>query len=212
MQWNDHSKLEGTHAFLGASNYHWINWSDDIFEQRYFSQYAVQIGTIIHNLAKDCIRKRMRIHNRDRHLLELELYRNYIPDNAYDSAQILTNLIPFVNDAIGYHMYAEKILYYSDNCYGTADAIIFNEKEKILRIHDLKTGSVPAKIEQLLIYAALFCLEYRIDPYDISCELRIYQNEEVLIHNPEPEEIKKFMDLIKFRNVTIESIKERNYE
>ena len=26
MNWNDHSKLVGLHAFLGASKYHWINY------------------------------------------------------------------------------------------------------------------------------------------------------------------------------------------
>ena len=32
---------------------------------------------------------------------------------------------------------------------------------KILRIHDYKSGITPAKMDQLMIYAALFCLEYK---------------------------------------------------
>lgn len=63
----------------------------------------------------------------------------------------------YVNDAIGYKMIPEQILFYSDNCFGTADAIVF--RNGLLRIHDLKTGVIPAHMEQLEVYAALFCLE-----------------------------------------------------
>ena len=79
----------------------------------------------------------------------------------------------YVNDAIGFKMTPEQILYYSDNCFGTADAILF--RNNFLRIHDLKTGKIPAHMEQLEIYAALFCLEYKVKPADIEMELRIYQ-------------------------------------
>ena len=77
---------------------------------------------------------------------------------------------------------------------GTADAISF--RNNTLRIHDLKTGTRPVHIEQLEIYAALFCLEYKIKPADIDIELRIYQNDEVLVHQPESEDILKVMDKI----------------
>lgn len=77
---------------------------------------------------------------------------------------------------------------------GTADAISF--RNNTLRIHDLKTGTRPVHIEQLEIYAALFCLEYKIKPTDIDIELRIYQNDEVLVHQPESEDILKVMDKI----------------
>lgn len=210
MQWNNHSQFEGMHAFLGASNYHWINWNTDVLHQRYYSQYATEIGTTIHELARDCIRSRMKLTKHDKHLVEMSLYHAGIPKEAYDSEMILTNLIPFVNDAIGYHMSSEVILFYSIECFGTTDAIVFNEKDKILRIHDLKTGQVPAHIEQLFIYAALFCLEYHKDPRTFKTELRFYQNLEVLIHNPEAEEIIKYMDLIKSRVQILQSYNERN--
>ena len=29
MNFNNHSNLEGQHAFLGASKYHWINYGED---------------------------------------------------------------------------------------------------------------------------------------------------------------------------------------
>ena len=35
MKWNDHHELEGTHAFLSASQYHWLNYTDDILIDRY---------------------------------------------------------------------------------------------------------------------------------------------------------------------------------
>ena len=66
----------------------------------------------------------------------------------------------------------------------------------MLRIHDLKTGVIPAHIEQLLIYAALFCLEYKVKPAEIEMELRIYQNDEILVHSPEVDEVVPVIDKI----------------
>jgi hypothetical protein len=100
----------------------------------------------------------------------------------------------FVNDAIGFKMQPEQVLFYSYNCYGTADAISF--KNGLLRIHDLKTGVTPAHMEQLMIYAALFCLEYKHKPGEIHMELRIYQNDDVQIYEPTTEEIAYIMDKI----------------
>ena len=51
-------------------------------------------------------------------------------------------------------------------------------------------------MEQLMVYAALFCLEYKVKPGDINMELRLYQNDEVLFHNPEPTEIAPIIDKI----------------
>ena len=110
----------------------------------------------------------------------------------------------YINDAIGFKMSTEVVLYYSDFFFGTADAICFRNNK--LRIHDLKTGSTPVHIEQLEIYAALFCLEYKIRPSDIEIELRIYQNDEILYHNPEPEDILEIMDKIVHLNKVLEHI------
>jgi hypothetical protein len=100
----------------------------------------------------------------------------------------------YVNDAIGYKMQPEQVLYYSVNCFGTADAIIF--RDGLLRIHDLKTGQIPAHMEQLMIYAALFCLEYDYKPTEINMELRIYQNDDIFIANPAVDDIAPIMDRI----------------
>jgi len=211
MQWNDHHELEGKHAFLGASNFRWMNQNDVDFEKRYYAQFATSIGTAIHELAKDCIDSRMKLTKHDKRLVEYSMYKNGIPKRAYDPDTILTNLLPFVNDAIGYRMSSEIILFYSYNSFGTTDAIVFNEKEKTLRIHDLKTGTTPSHIEQLIVYAALFCLEYKKKPKDFTTELRIYQSSEILNYTAEPMEIEKTMELIKLRDSDIKEYYEGDF-
>ncbi len=172
MKFNDHSMLKGMHAFLSASKYHWINYDEDKLAQVHASFLAIQNGTKLHDIAQQLIEA------------GINLPKKNITLNMY------------VNDAIGYSMEPEQVLYYSSNCFGTADAISFREDKKLLRIHDLKTGKNPAHMEQLMIYAALFCLEYHIRPEDIKIELRIYQNNEIVSCKPEPEEINYISDKI----------------
>ena len=170
MNFKKHSSLEGKHAFLGASKYHWINYDDDKLIESYSKFQATLNGTILHDFACQCI------------TLGQKLPKSQKTLNMY------------VNDAIGFKMKPEQVLYYSDNCFGTADAIMF--RNNLLRIHDLKTGVTRAHMEQLEIYAALFCLEYNKKPSDIDMELRIYQNNEIIVHNPTVEDILPIMDKI----------------
>lgn len=183
MNFNTHSNLVGQHAFLGASKYHWINYNDDKVAESYMKFLAVQKGTVLHEFAAQCIS------------LGQKLPKSKKTLNMY------------VNDAIGFKMTPEQILYFSENCFGTADAISF--RNSFLRIHDLKTGAIPAKMEQLKIYAALFCLEYKIKPGDIGMELRIYQNDEIVHHEPTAAEIAPIMDRIITSDRIISKIKER---
>ena len=104
-------------------------------------------------------------------------------------------------------MTPEQILFYSDNCFGTADAIAF--RGDLLRIHDLKTGAIPAHMEQLEVYAALFCLEYKVKPADIRMELRLYQSDDILVANPTVEDIAPIMDKIITFDRIINKIKEQ---
>lgn len=176
MNFNKHSNLEGQHAFLGASKYHWLNYDERKIAESYFNHLAKEKGTRLHAFAAECIR------------LGQKLPRSKKTLNMY------------VNDAIGFRMIPEQILYYSDNCFGTADAISF--RDNFLRIHDFKSGVVLAHMEQLFIYAALFCLEYRIKPSDINMELRIYQSDDVMIHNPTSDEIAPIIEkIIKFDKI-----------
>ena len=91
-------------------------------------------------------------------------------------------------------MTPEQVLFYSENCFGTTDAIAF--RNNLLRIHDFKSGVVPAHMEQLDIYAALFCLEYAVRPADIEIELRLYQNSEIVYANPTADDILPIMEKI----------------
>lgn len=170
MNFKKHSDLEGRHAFLSASKYHWINYDEEKLSNTYLKYLGAQRGTELHAFACQCIR------------LGVKLPRTRKTLNMY------------VNDAIGYKMTPEQPLYYSENCFGTADAISFNKN--FLRIHDLKTGVSPTSMHQLEIYAALFCLEYRKQPQDIDVELRIYQSGEVYVHEPPSDDILEIMDKI----------------
>lgn len=99
----------------------------------------------------------------------------------------------FVNDALGFHMSSEVVLYYSRNCYGAADAISY--RNNVLRIHDLKTGTGRVSMDQLKIYAALFMLEYDISSYK-DIVLCIYQNDSIIEEHPSVEEIVDISKLI----------------
>lgn len=183
MIFNEHYRLKGQHAFLGSSKYQWLNYDPEKVANAYSNFLASQRGTELHDFAARCIKLKQKLPKSKKTL------------NAY------------VNDAIGFRMTPEQILYYSDNCFGTADAICFDEKNGFLRIHDLKTGVIPAHMEQLLIYNALFCLEYRIKPSQIKIEDRIYQSDMVTIATPLPEEISDIMNKIVNFDKIIDKIK-----
>lgn len=181
MDFNAHFDLEGKHAFLGASKYSWINYDKEKLSTAYTRFLATQKGTILHDFAADCIR------------LAQKLPKSKKTLNSY------------VNDAIGFKMRPEQCLYYSDNCFGTADAILFRDNQ--LRIHDLKTGVTPAHMQQLEVYTALFCLEYGVNPRDIDIELRMYQSDEIIINEPDPEYIQNIMEKIIMFDKHIEILK-----
>lgn len=208
MIWNNHKELEGKHAFLGASQFRWMTWDDKTLQERFFGQYAQLVGTAIHELACDCIRSRTKLNRTDRHVIDMCMYKNYIPKYAYDADYLLNTLVDYVADAIGFRMEAEVILFYSNNSFGTTDAISYNETEKILRIHDLKTGEGPTHMEQLFVYSALFCLEYKIQPTSLAkIYLRIYQSGQAAEVEADPMEIENIMKLIKLRDSDVQELK-----
>lgn len=170
MNFNTHSTLAGSHAFLSPSSYHWINYDDDKLERVFFANQAARRGTALHELATQAIRLGVKL-----------------PDNE-------KTLNRYVNDAIGYRMTPEQPLFYSENCYGTTDTIGFRNNH--VRIHDLKTGVTEASVHQLEVYLALFCLEYRFKPFELTYELRIYQNDEVRVYIPDADDIFHIMDKI----------------
>lgn len=181
MNFNIHSKYEGQHSVLSASSHYWTNYSPEKFAETYIRLMAKEKGTKLHAFAAEAIK------------LGIKLPKTAKTLNMY------------VNDAIGFRMIPEQILYYSDNAFGTADAISF--RNNLLRIHDLKTGETKASMKQLEIYMAYFCLEYKYKPDQIDAELRIYQNNEAVVANPHPDDIFEIMEKIIEFDKIIETMK-----
>lgn len=170
MRFNSHSDLAGRHAFLSASKSHWVNYDTEKLDRIYRTAMLAKRGTEMHEFAQNAIR------------LGIRMPRTSKTINDY------------INDAIGFRMIPEQMLVYSPRCFGTADTISF--RDEVLRVHDLKTGVIPGKTTQLEIYTALFCLEYGIKPSTIGIELRIYQNDDIVIWEPELDDIVHIMDRI----------------
>lgn len=181
MNFNNHSDLKDAHSFLSPSNYHWLNYTPEKLEAVYRNQRAKEEGTVLHAFASVAITKRIKL------------------------ANIKKALNMFVNDAIGFKMTSEQVLYYSHNSFGTADAILF--KDDLLRIHDLKTGITKPSFKQLDIYAALFCLEYGVDPTAIQVEERLYQGNGFEVSVPEPLYIQEIMGKIIEFDEILENVK-----
>lgn len=212
MIWHDHSKLVGEHAFLGASKYHWLNYTDDQMIAKYKSSYTQAVGTYLHELAAGLIENHMKLSKSDSKLLTYHLLSHGVPRGVFNVDDLFGNFRNYVNDAISYRMSPEQVLYYAPTCFGTTDAISFYQNR--VRIHDLKTGTTPAHMEQLLIYAALFCLEYEndikrmnLDLNKLDFELRIYQSEDVIAINPTLDDIRPIMDKIVAGVNLVEEIK-----
>ena len=180
MIFNKHSNFEGLHAPFSASQSHWLRYDDQKVIDVYNNMKAAEMGTKLHDWAKRTI------------------------DLGIKQPRSKKTIYAYVNDAIGFNMNTEVVLFYSERFFGTADAISF--RNNVLRIHDLKTGKTPVHMEQLMVYAALFCLEYKVRPGEIEMELRIYQNDEVIFHNPTAEEILPIMDKIVHLNKLLEKI------
>jgi hypothetical protein len=195
-----HSELEGKHAILSASSWRWINDDTESLTKRICSQYLSPIGTILHDIARKHIKHRIKLNKYDKKNVMLELVEQGVPAMVIDTINfdsMYENLMRYVNDGVAFKMTPEVVLQYSNNFFGTTDAINYNEESRFLRIHDYKSGTTPAHIEQLIIYAALFCLEYVIKPTSLSgCELRIYQGPEPIIYEPTAEEILNVMETI----------------
>jgi len=206
MNWNQHRNLEGSHAFLSASKYSWLTKTNEEIVQSYTNSFAQSIGTLSHAFAADYIRFREKLKKGDSRTLKMDLMRRGIPEYAIDIRAFFPTVMRYVNDSIDYMMDPEVLLYYSDLCFGTADSI--QVSNGVLRIHDLKTGSTVAKIDQLKIYAALFYLEYGQKPERLRTELRIYQSDDIIVHEPEVDEIREVMDAIVEKDRVLQKLKE----
>lgn len=172
MRSNQHSHLAGAHSTLSASQNAWTNYDLEKMEVSYRAKLATQRGQELHEFAASCIRLGQRLE---------------------DTSQTLNM---YVNDAIGFRMIPEYVLYYSMDAFATADAI--TDRNRFLRIHDLKTGLTEATVRQLEVYAAYYCLEYREDPFKLEgMEFRIYQSDDIKIFEGDPHTVTQIMETIK---------------
>lgn len=182
MSFKKSSNLSGMHAFLSPSSYSWLGMDEDKLVASYYRKQQTVRGDKLHAYAQQAI----------------EL-RQPQPENG-------TTVATYINDAIGYRMEAEVPLYYSADCFGTADSLSCREEKWedgkfiTLRISDLKTGINPADMKQLLIYAALFFWEYRdlFKPEAIRVILRIYQNDAIEELIPDVVLIREIMSKVRF--------------
>lgn len=194
MHFNDHFNVAGSHAFLSPSSYHWIRYDQEKLADRYITHTLAKRGTDLHDFAHNAIK------------LKIKMAKSKLTLNM------------FVNDVLGYRMTSEQALHYSNNCFGTADAIGYKKYPRnaegfdgLLQIFDLKTGTTPGHVEQLQVYAALFILEYGealgINAFSIQYDLRIYQSDEIVIFDVDPTEIVAIIDKIKTFDRLIEEWK-----
>ena len=169
MRWNKHSRVEGQHAFLSPSQYHWIRYDLEKLGRVFDNRMRARLGDRKHAFAKEAI---------------------ILKEKMAGSG----TLAKYIEDAIDLNMSPEVTLYYSEFSFGTADCISFRNNK--LRIHDLKTGTNATSMDQLMVYAALFCLEYKVAPSEIEIELRIYQSNTIKVYEPDLTEIVQIMDHI----------------
>jgi hypothetical protein len=185
MKFNKHSDVEGKHALLSASKYHWLGDDDEALLERLAKANAAAHGTREHAFAAEAIKLGHKLENNTQTV-------NY-----------------YVNECIGYKMEPEVVLFYSWYAFGTADAISFRQEADgrfVLRIFDLKTGVAKASFRQLIAYAALFCLEYNVKPMTIDYDLRIFQNDDMHLYECDPEEVAEVYD----RYISANELLEKN--
>lgn len=190
MSLNKNTRLVGHHAFLSPSTYHWLDYDEDKLRAHWFNKKQTDRGDKLHAYAQQAI------------------------DLGVKQADNGTTLSMYINDAIGFRMKPELPLYYSDDCFGTADALGIREerKEIVLRISDLKTGVTPASMKQVLIYAGIFFHEYNtlFKPHQVRTILRIYQNDLIDEFEPDPAELLLVMDRIKTQAALIAYLREED--
>lgn len=211
MNYKDYSSLKGKHALFSPSQPAFFNFTEDEFRERLITKCKSGLGTELHAWAFLKIKRRHKVNGVREIAKDIDEFifdKYYLTECdrlskegvrllralSYVPAEVFETLKAYVNDAVSFHMEPEVVLAYSERFFGTSDAVIFSNG--MLRIHDLKTGITPAKMEQLLGYDALFCLQNEIDPNSIEHELRIYQNNDILVTNPIGNDIVPFMKTI----------------
>lgn len=226
FSFNPHPELKGKHALFSPSQSAWLRYDEEKVIDKVRNQYRTALGSEIHEYAADEIMLGQRASSHKKSSvrsivqeIESYIYQKYkkeaidyglklIDHLNYIPKEVFEMLMCYINDGIGFKMIAEQPVQYSDKIFGTMDTVVF--KDNFLRIHDLKTGSHEADMEQLETYAALFCLEYDIRPVDIEAELRLYQWDGIVIHNPTVEDLIPIIDSIITKNKIASTVEKEN--
>ena len=133
MIFNKHSDLQGLHAPFGASKSSWLRYSDEKAIDYLQNIRAKEMGTRLHSWADETIKLRIK------------------------QPRSKKTIYAYINDAIGFGMDTEVVLFYSERFFGTADAISFkdnlftNEKNCNIDVTEFK--------ESYLLGAAMLPLE-----------------------------------------------------
>lgn len=178
LELNEHPEISDLHAPFSPSQNYWLNYDRKKLLEFWKNRKAQQIGTDVHSFAAEQLRQ------------EYYFRENNLPYSNRHSHRDIFSL--FLNHSMDNWMQPEVAVKYSDICWGHADSLAFNLKKRTLYINDLKTGKHPAPMDQLEIYAAIFYAEYKpilqfqhgIDLNDCRTELRIFQNNEVILEEP----------------------------
>lgn len=211
MNLNSYSNLRGSHAAFPASQPSWLNASIDDCLGKYHNRFRKELGTEIHAYAANEIRLFHKKTSVKTIYQEIESYiasthLDYKTEDITDlgwtyikhldtiSNEAIATVKDYINDGVSMRMNVEEVIYYSDYFFGTSDTLLF--KNNKLVIHDLKTGMTQPHMEQLMIYAALFCLQHKVAPGTIEMELVIYQNADKEFYYPGADEILPIMDKI----------------
>ena len=220
------STLSSEHALFSPSQPAWLGYDDDEYIRKLVSKYRKAIGTEIHEwvsgqivLGHKATSLREIYKDIETHIFEknsftdsktgeritsnfgrtLLFFMKYVPEETFGTIK------SYINDCIAFKMETEVRVEFSENFFGTADAIRFDGKN--LKVFDLKTGATPGKIEQPIIYACLYLLKYHIAVESVSVEARIYQNNDILGATPDTSELIPIMNkIIHLDNLTNEFI------
>lgn len=208
MNFNAHLELQGKHAQFSPSQSSWLRYSDDKILAKHRNRNRTSLGTELHDFANSQIELSQKVTNiklminniatfifvKYKSIDQIDYGKSLVYSLKELPGEVFETLKLFINDAIGFKMSSEVVLAYSQRFFGTTDAISF--RNNFLRVFDCKSGEGKADFEQLLVYVALFCLEYNFKPSDIQIECRIYQYGEVYPYIPAVDEILPIMDKI----------------
>ena len=235
MSWNEYSEPE--HALFSPSQPAWINYDAETFRKALANKRRAPLGTELHKWAFIQIELGQKVSSKKEFIKSFRtfIFQKYYSDKyglskfgkimlKYSTTKFMPvdTVSSYINDAISYKLTPEKKIRFISNpfsensndevnFFGTSDAIKF--QDNMLIIFDLKTGTSPVHIEQLMIYDALFCLNKKVDPLKIAHDLRIYQENDILQATPSGEEIKAFMDkIVLFDSIMAEEDGGNRYE